>query len=508
MSSAVSSHDVPPARAWLALSVLTLPTALLALDMSVLYLALPHLAGALAANAAQQLWILDIYPLLLAGFLVPMAGLGDRIGRRRLLLTGAATFAALSVVAAFSPTAEVLIAARAALGIAGATLMPATLALISAMFANANHRRVAIAVWTSAFMTGFALGPLLGGALLQVFWWGTVFLLAVPVMVLLLGLGPALLPEHRPQQAQRLDLPSAALFLAGTTSALYALKQLATSGLTWVFPTTLALGALSLVVFVHRQYRTPAPLLDLRMLTRRTPGTALLLLVCGPALVSGITMFVPQHLQLAHNLPPVWAGALVVPAAAGLITGALLAPPAARRLTPGSVVAAGLVVSGVGFTIIAHGVTLSPGWVVAGLVAVYLGSGPFDALGTDLVVGSVPPERTASAGAASETVTELGTAVGIAGLGSLGSVVYGHRLAETLPPGLPDHVSVAAQESLSSAVAAAAQLPDEHGGAVRHAAAQAHAAGVQTAAIGCAVIAAVLAVLALWLLRRADHPQS
>src|SRR6266496_6056794 len=198
-----------PARAthreWLGLAVLALPTLLLSLDVSVLYLALPPLSADLHADSTQQLWILDIYSFLLAGFLVTMGTLGDRIGRRRLLLGGAAAFGIASVLAAFSTSAGMLIAARALLGLAGATLAPSTLSLIRSMFADPRQRTVAVGVWISSYSAGGAIGPLLGGVLLEWFWWGSVFLLAVPVMALLL-LGPVLLPEYRDPEAGRLDL--------------------------------------------------------------------------------------------------------------------------------------------------------------------------------------------------------------------------------------------------------------------------------------------------------------
>src|SRR5919107_2490362 len=212
-------------REWLGLAVLACPTLLLALDVSVLYLALPRLSADLHADATQQLWILDIYSFMLAGFLVTMGTLGDRIGRRRLLLIGAAAFGAASVLAAFSRSAEMLIATRAVLGIAGATLAPSTLSLIRNMFLDPDQRTFAIGVWATSFSAGAAIGPLAGGFLLEYFWWGSVFLLAVPVMALLLMVGPMLLPEFRDPEAGRLDLFSAALSLAAVLAVIYGLKQ-------------------------------------------------------------------------------------------------------------------------------------------------------------------------------------------------------------------------------------------------------------------------------------------
>ncbi len=212
-------------REWIGLAVLTLPTLLLALDESVLFLALPRLGSDLAPSSAQLLWIMDIYGFMIAGFLVTMGTLGDRIGRRRLLLLGAAGFGVASVVAAYSTSPEMLIVTRALLGIAGATLMPSTLALISNMFRDPQQRSLAIGGWMAAFTGGFMIGPLIGGTLLEHFWWGSVFLMGVPVMALLLAVGPVLLPEYRAAEAGRLDLVSVALSLAAILPVIYGLKQ-------------------------------------------------------------------------------------------------------------------------------------------------------------------------------------------------------------------------------------------------------------------------------------------
>lgn len=487
------------ARSWLGLGVLCLPTAVLALDMSVLYLALPHIAAAVGADATRELWILDIYPLLIAGFLVSMGGLGDRIGQRRLLLTGAGAFTVISAIAAFSVTAEMLIAARAALGVAGATLMPATLALINVMFPDPQHRRTAIAVWTSAFMTGFAVGPVVGGLLLEIFWWGAAFLLAVPVMALLLVTGRALLPEHRRPDPGRFDLLSAGLFVTAILPLVYATKALSAAGASWTTLAALGLGVLAATAFVVRQNRLTDPLFDLRLLTDRSVATALLLLVLGPAIVGGMTLFVPQYLQITQGLDALEAGALVAPAALGLIVGALLAPVAARRWAVGTVIAVGLLAACAGLVMIASGVTVGPVWVVAGLVVLYLGSGPFDALGTDLVIGAAPSDKAGSAGAATETATELGTGVGIAVLGTVGTTVYQSRIAEALPSGLP--AAAEARESISGAATALTGLDGAQRDVMAQAASAAFASGVQAVSLVAAGTALILAVATALLFR-------
>src|SRR6188474_2903990 len=184
-------------REWLGLAVIALPCVLYSMDLTVLELAVPRLSADLKPTAAQLLWILDIYGFLVAGSLITMGTLGDRIGRRRLLMIGAAAFGVASVIAAFSTSAEMLIATRALLGLAGATLAPSTLSLIRNMFLDQQQRTVAIGIWISSYSVGAAIGPLVGGILLEHFWWGSVFLIGVPVMVLLLVVGPMLLPEFR-----------------------------------------------------------------------------------------------------------------------------------------------------------------------------------------------------------------------------------------------------------------------------------------------------------------------
>jgi DHA2 family multidrug resistance protein-like MFS transporter len=443
-------------REWIGLAVLALPTLLLSLDITVLHLAVPHLAADLAPTGTQLLWILDIYGFMVAGFLITMGVLGDRIGRRRLLLIGAAAFGVASVAAALSTSAEMLIASRALLGIAGATLMPSTLALISSMFEDPRQRGLAIGIWATMFSVGIAIGPVVGGALLEQFPWGSVFLLGVPVMALLLIAGPLLLPEHRDPNGGRVDIASATLAITSLLAIVLALKEFAAHGFALLPIVALGAGLLLAAAFARRQGRLDEPMLDLRLFRDRRLRAALLSLLVATAAVGGVYLFITQYLQIVSGLSPMAAGLWLLPAAATLIVTSLTAPLLARRVRPGLVVAVALLVSAVGFAVLAQ---VEPsgglGTVVTGFVLVYAGVGPVTALGTDLVVGSAPPAKAGAAAALSETSTEVGVGLGLAVLGSVGAAVY--RLGVSGHSDSDGGASAEALETLAGAMAAAGE---------------------------------------------------
>ncbi len=396
-------------REWLGLAVLTLTTLLLALDASVLFLALPHLGADLHPSSTQLLWIMDIYGLMLAGFLVTMGTLGDRIGRRRLLMAGAAAFTAASVIAAYSTSAEMLIATRALLGLAGATMLPSTLALVSTMFRDRRQRGMAIAVWMASFSGGTLIGPVVGGVLLEAFWWGSVFLLGVPVVVLLLVTAPLLLPEYRGPDAGRLDLTSVALSLAAILPIVFGLKELAARGPEWLPVLSIAAGAAVGVVFVRRQRALPNPLLDVGLFADRTFSAALGVLLVGMAALGGGYLFVTQYLQLVAGLSPLQAGMWMVPTAAGEIVGILLTPVIARRVPPSYVVGIGLAISAIGYLVLTQvDVTTGLAVLVAGTIIAFIGTAPMMALSMDLIVASAPQDKAGQAAAMSETSGEFG----------------------------------------------------------------------------------------------------
>ena len=484
-------------REWIGLAVLALPTLLLSLDISVLYLALPHLARDLGATGTEQLWILDIYSFMLAGFLVTMGTLGDRIGRRRLLLIGAGAFGVASILAAYSSTPEMLIASRALLGVAGATLMPSTMALIRNMFRNPNEMGLALGVWFACFMGGMALGPLVGGALLEHFWWGSAFLLGVPFMVLLLVIGPILLPEHRDRNAGRLDLASVGLSLAAVLPAIYGLKSLARNGFSVAAVVAVMAGLVFGAAFVGRQRRLDSPLLDLRLFADRTFSTALAIMSLGGIVMAGATLMSTVYLQVVLGLSPLRAGLWMVPVNVSLIVGSLTGPLLARRFRVASLIAAGLAVAGVGLLLQTQ-VAGGTGLLVTGLSLASFGISLPMALTMNVILGAAPPEKAGSAASMSETGGEFGVAVGVAALGSLGTLVYRGRLSDTMPAGVPD----TARESLTAAVTTAAQLPARLGGQLLDAARAAFTSGLTTVAAVGAVIFIGLAVASAILLRR------
>ncbi len=478
------------------------------MDLTVLNLAVPHLSQDLRPSSTELLWIVDIYGFVAAGSLVTMGTLGDRIGRRRLLLIGAAAFGATSLLAAWSANAAMLIAARALLGLAGATVAPSTLSLIRNMFTDPRQRTVAVSVWITSFSVGGAIGPLLGGILLEWFWWGSVFLLAVPVMALLLVLGPLLLPEFRDPQAGRLDLISAALSVAAVLAVIYGLKQLTRDGFGWPPAASIVVGLAAGVVFVRRQHRLADPLLDLRLFRSAAFTAALTTNLLSFFTGFGALLFIAQYLQLVLGLSPLAAGLWMLPSSAGSVLGAMLTPVLARRVRPAFVMAAGLVLAAVGlglFTLLGPaGLAL----LVTGSVVFSLALAPVDTLATDLAVGAAPPERAGAASALTETAAEFGGALGIAVLGVIGTGIYRGHLTGALPPGILPGTAAAARDTLGGAVAAAGNLPGQAGEVLVRVARQAFTQGLHVAfAVSAAAMlgAAVLAAIQLRHLRPASE---
>lgn len=382
------------ARGWAALVVLMLPVLLVSVDNTVLSFALPEISIALAPTGAEQLWIIDVYPLVLAGLLVTMGTLGDRFGRRKMLLIGATGFAAVSALAAFAPTAGLLIAARALLGFFGAMLMPSTLSLLRSIFQNRDQRRMAIAVWASAFSAGSALGPIVGGFLLEHFAWGSVFLIAVPVLIPLLVAAPLLVPESRDPNPGRIDLISIALSMATMIPVVYAIKSLAVDGPSLKAGAWALLGFVMGYLFVRRQLRAKTPMLDMALFRRGSFSGAILVNLLSVVALVGFLYFVSQHLQLVLGLSPMMAGLALVPGMLAMIVAGLSVVPISRRIPPHIVIPVGLAFSVAGYLIVAfttheHGVLP----LVVAFVVLGIGIGAAETISNELILPAPPPRR-------------------------------------------------------------------------------------------------------------------
>jgi DHA2 family multidrug resistance protein-like MFS transporter len=513
----MTGESVVPARAtrreWIGLAVLTLAALVYAMDLTVLNLAIPRISAELQPTSAQLLWMIDIYGFLVAGLLITMGTLGDRIGRRKLLLAGAAGFALASLLAAFSTGSEMLIASRAVMGIAGATIAPSTLSLIFTMFLDAKQRSTAIGVWIAAYSAGGAIGPVLGGVLLEFFWWGSVFLIGVPVMALLLVLGPRTLPEYRDPNARPLDLSSAAMSLLAILGIVFGLKEMAQDGLGPLAVGSILAGVLLGFLFVRRQLHIESPLIDVRLFRIRAFSASLGTYFFGIFVVVGYFLFISQYLQLVLGLSPLEAAFWSLPSAIGFIVGSTIAPRIIHRFRPSVIMGVGMAIAAVG-TAMLIGLSVDGDGsllLIAGAsIVISVGLAPVITLATELIVGSAPPEQAGAATGISETSGELGGALGIALLGSLGTAVYRAELADTLPADLPAEIADAALDTLGGAMAIAQSLPGAVADAVVAAAQIAFVDALHfvaaVAAVGAAATA-IVAAAALWNVpARSDEP--
>ncbi|MFF0853462.1 MFS transporter [Streptomyces sp. NPDC003280] len=480
---------------WLALGVLVLAVLLVAVDATVLGLATPYISEDLRPSGTQLLWIGDVYSFVIAGLLVSMGSLGDRIGRKRILLAGATAFGAVSVLNAYATTPELMILARALLGVAGATLMPATLALIRNLFHDPRERSLAIGVWGATASAGTAVGPIAGGFLLEHFWWGSVFLINLPVMAVLVLVGVRTLPESRNPAPGPWDLSSVVLSLVGMIGIVYAVKETAAHGLAPVPLAAGLLGAAALYGFVRRQLTMPVPLLDMRLFRRRGFSGAVLADLLTVLGMSGLVFFLSQYLQLVQGRRPFEAGLAELPAAVGAVAAGLVAGRAARRFSVRVVVSGGLAAIGAALAVLTT-LSRSTGYPLLGaaLLVVGVGAGFSFTVTADVILAGVPKDEAGAASAVSETAYELGAALGIA---LLGSIVTGAYRGFTGPAGTPAQ----AHESLGGAVEAARGMSAEAAGQMLDAARDSFVHGLHLASgAGAAVLLATAA--AAWFLLR------
>lgn len=507
MEARTSNPDTPQLagrKEWIGLAVIALPCILYSMDLTVLNLAVPALSADLKPTSTQLLWIMDIYGFLVAGLLITMGTLGDRIGRRKLLLIGAAAFGLASVFAAFANSAGMLIIARALLGIAGATLAPSTLSLIRNMFHDDRQRTTAIGIWIASYSAGGAIGPLVGGFMLEYFWWGSVFLIGVPVMLLLLFLGPMLLPEFKDPDSGRLDLASTILSLVAVLSIIYGLKQIAAGETNWMTLLAILAGILLSAAFIRRQKRLTDPMIDLQLFRNKTFSSALLIYGLGGFFMFGSFFFTSQYLQLVLGLSAMQAGLWLLPTFFAFIAGSLLVPRFVKNSRPAFVMSVGLVIGALGFALLST-VSVDSGlntMVIAGFIYSF-GLAPVFTLTTDYIIGSAPPEKAGMASAISETGAEFGAATGIAILGSICTAIYRSSISSGLPSGIPADAARIANDTLGGAMAEAEKLPAELSAPLMHAAKEAFVQGFHFTAILTAVAMGALAILAFSQLKRA-----
>ncbi|SJN33247.1 putative efflux MFS permease [Microbacterium esteraromaticum] len=492
------------ARGWAALVVLMLPVLLVSVDNTVLAFAIPEISLALQPSGAQQLWIIDIYSLVLAGLLVTMGVLGDRFGRRRMLLIGATGFAVVSAFAAFAPTAGLLIAARAALGLFGAMLMPSTLSLLRSIFQNRDQRRLAIAIWASAFSAGSALGPIVGGFLLEHFAWGSVFLIAVPVLIPLLIGGFWLLPESSDPNPGQIDPIGILLSMAALVPIVYAIKAFAVDGPSITASGLVVFGLVTGFLFVRRQQRAVIPMLDMSLFRRGGFSGAILVNLLSVVALVGFLYFVSQQLQLVIGLSPMVAGLALVPGMAAMIIAGLSVVPVSRRVPPHIVVPLGLVLSALGYVLVAATAELnSVPWLLAAFVVLGLGIGAAETISNELILAHAPPEKAGAASAVSETAYELGAVLGTAILGGIITAFY--RGALVIPDRVPAASAEQARETLAGAYVVAHDLPQALGQSLWDAATDAFGSGVVTTSIIGALLVAIAIAVAATTLRPSQN---
>jgi len=489
-------------REWTALAVLCLPLLIVSMDVSVLFFAVPHIAESLAPTSNQLLWMFDVYGFVLAGLLLTMGGLADRIGRRRLLLLGAVAFGVASALAAHAPSAEWLIAARALLGVGGATLMPSTLAIVRNLFADDAERARAVGVWSAVMAGGVGIGPVISGVLLEHFWWGSVFLVNVPVMLALLVVAPFLLPESR-SSTSRVDVLSSVLSLLAILPVIHVLKSLAAEGWSPTLLPYAVVGVGATVAFVRRQSRTGSPMVDPRLFRVRGFGGSIVVQVVGMFGVMGNAILMTQYLQSVLGYSPLesalWSLLPSVLVGAAAPTAAALS----QRIGRPVVMASGFVVAAIGFAAMRLAGADSSIWVSLGCASfVAMGLVSVATLVTEYAIGVAPADRAGSVSALVETAGELGGALGMAVLGSILGAVYASRLDALLPSGLPRQLHDAVTQTLGEAVVVSARLGGAQGQAVLDAARTAYVDGMHVADLVAAALLVAGAAVALLTLPR------
>ncbi|MFJ6621776.1 MFS transporter [Kitasatospora sp. NPDC091335] len=492
---------LPARQRWLVLAVVSGSLFLCGIDLTVLHVAVPSLSRDLEPSPAQLLWIVDVYSLTLAALLVTCGTLGDRIGRRRMVLSGFLAFGLASAAAAFATSTAQLIAARAALGVGAAMIMASTVAIIRVVFTDDRERAMALGIWTSAHSVGATIGPLAGGLVTEKWGWGAVFLINVPVIVVILAVGVRVIPESRNPEPRRWDVTSVALSVTGLAAVVYALKQAGEhAGVSAVIVLLALAGGVLLYAFVRRQRRIREPLLDFTLFRERRFSTATLCVIgCFGSYVA-LLFFLTQWLQQVGGYSPVRAGLALMPLAGANALGAVTAPWAANRWGNRWALTGALSLFALACAAIAavgdaghYGVLLVP------LLAAGYGAGIVMTLGADSIMGAAQPERSGEAAAIQETSFELGAGLGVAVLGAVLTAVYRTGLPDV--PGLSAEQQARAGESFAAAEDVVTHLPSLTADAVLRSARQAYDRGFTAVAVIAAIGLAGTALMAAALLR-------
>ncbi|GHH15639.1 MFS transporter [Streptomyces lanatus] len=472
--------------------MLMLPLLLVSMDVSVLYFAIPAISADLEPSGTQQLWIFDIYAFVLAGLLMTMGSLGDRIGHRRLLLIGAAAFGTASLAAAYANSAEMLIAARAVLGIGGATLMPSTMAMLRTMFTDPAQRAKAIGMWSGVMTAGIALGSVMSGLLVEYFWWGSVFLVNLPAMALLLALGPVMLPESKNPAPDRFDWLSVPLSMAAVLPVIYGLKEIPSKGWHSLYIVSITVGLLFAALFVHRQRTAASPMISPALFRGRGFAPSVVLNLVSAFGIMGSAYFTTQYLQSVLGKSALeaalWALLPSVPIGAAAPVATQLVQKGVNRAY---VVTAGFLIAACGFGVLSLAGTDSMALVLVAAALLAVGGVVVMSTIMDLAMGTAPLERAGSASSLMETGAEFGGALGMAVLGSIGTAIYRHEIPASAP--------APARETLGGALALADRVPG-----LTTVAREAFTSGMQGAAIAGAAILVGAAVLAGVMLRRVE----
>jgi DHA2 family multidrug resistance protein-like MFS transporter len=492
MTNPAASARLAGRREWTAFTVLLLPLLLVSMDVSVLYFAIPAITQELDPSATQQLWIFDSYTFAVSGLLLTMGSLGDRIGRRKLLLIGAAAFGVASVAAAYATSAEMLIAARVLLGVGGATLMPSTLALVRNLFPDAGQRGKAIAIWSGAMTGGIALGSVLSGVMLNHFWWGSVFLINVPAMLLLLVLVPVLVPEFKDPAPGRFDLLSVPLSAAAVVPVVYGLKEIAVEGFEPLSLGCLVAGLAFGYAFVRRQRGREDAMVARSLFRGRGFGPGIAFNTIAAFVMMGSAYFTTQYLQSVLGMGTLEAALWSLAPSVAIGAAAPVSAALAQRTDPSRVIAGGFCLAAAGFALIGLVSTDSLWLLLTGSGVLACGIVTVMSLVSDLALGTAPAEKAGSAVSVLETGQEFGGALGMAVLGSVGTAVYRADLAEAAP---------AVRETLGGAVATAARTGGPEGEQVLALAREAFVHGMQYAAWAGAGLLLGAAVLAVALMR-------